>query len=260
MNECLFTKLKGTATDDSLPIYGELRIGSFAEQNIRLKIGTGSQILKIFSGNGVFVNVNSDANITISSNGKTLTHSGNSIFVFYTTTDCVISLFDKYNLIDTCSSNGSTSIWKGNMENFAYSNNMEYFGVEGVDIDEGEISGDIASLKDLTAIKSIHLQNCPDVYGNISSLIKLTSLTKVYLARTKVVGAVETFIEGLVANGATVNNIITISASYSGITLNGAAGVVKRVKITSTGADVMNNSNDTVVASYNKNTGTWTYA
>lgn len=63
--------------------------------------------------------------------------------------------------------------------------------IQILNLSETDINGDVASLSDLDKLQVLMLNNCASVYGNLSSFVKLTKLTRLSISYTGVTGSID---------------------------------------------------------------------
>ena len=194
MNRCLVTKLNGSVDNTSLPRIGEMRIGiskidspNHWTQGFRITVNKLT-VLEII-GDGYFTDVNLTAN-----NGKKITLNPNvSEKVYVSNGNFEVAILDKYALVslfdyDEYSEGNSTYSQKNksisDIGAFKYSTAMTSLGISNANI-----SGDIANLKNLTALTNMVLSNTQiPLTGEISALSTLSKCKTINLQYCKLTG------------------------------------------------------------------------
>lgn len=97
--------------------------------------------------------------------------------------------------------------------------------IEAIRLGYSAITGDVESLEDLTTLKVVNINSSYNIEGNVSSLVKLVNLTSFAAYRSKLTGTVESFLDGLYANGKVSGDLVfnfgLTSVTYNGSTLSG---------------------------------------
>lgn len=194
MNRCLVTKLNGSVDNTSLLRISEMRIGiskidspNHWTQGFRITVNKLT-VLEII-GDGYFTDVNLTAN-----NGKKITLNPNvSEKVYVSNGNFEVAILDKYALVslfdyDEYSEGNSTYSQKNksisDIGAFKYSTAMTSLG-----INNANISGDIANLKNLTALTNMQLSNTQiPLTGEISALSTLSKCKTISLQYCKLTG------------------------------------------------------------------------
>ena len=194
MNRCLVTKLNGSADNTSLLRIGEIRIGiskidspNHWTQGFNIVVNKLT-VLEII-GDGYFTDVNLTAN-----NGKKITLNPDvNEKVYVSNGNFEVAILDKYALVsildyDTYSEGNSTYSQKNKSISdigiFKYSTALTSFGFGNTNI-----SGDIANLKNLTALTNLRLYNKQiPLTGEISALSTLSKCRTISLSFSKLTG------------------------------------------------------------------------
>lgn len=193
--KCLVTKLKGSVSDSSILKLGELRIS----QSVIESPSKNTQYINVVSTgdikskveNGYFTDQNLSQNL-----GQEVVNN-NTAHLTISNSDCVISLFDKYNITELRCKNPSANVDARSL-NFC----------KELTVLEAGINGDISNLKDCP-IKSIEVKN-KEAYGDVAVLAnKLNGESaNAVIASPNIVGDIAVFNN---------KNISTLNISGSGI-------------------------------------------
>ena len=184
MNQCLVTKLKGVASDNSLMRLGEFRIKvnkvtapTSKTQGFTFLFNKDAKIEII--GDGYFTDKALKAN-----NGKILELSANkTTSVYVSNGDFEVAVLDKYSLVRLLFyAQGETNVGVTEMSNRSMSiDDLKYStALTSINLSRTQVSGDISALQNLTALTTINLSST-QVSGNISALQNLTALTTINL-------------------------------------------------------------------------------
>lgn len=185
MGKCLVTKLSGSVNNSSLLRIGEYRIKKqkvvsptkdTQSFNIGVKFDTDINIM----GNGFFTNENLSEN-----QGASLKMTNSSVGSLYVNNadDINISVLNKYNIESlVCSSSSFTF----DIDELKYSKYLSYLYLF-----DNCAKGDISSLKNCYALGNLIINSSTNIYGDIASLRKLTSLTKINLYGAKLNGSLD---------------------------------------------------------------------
>lgn len=185
MGKCLVTKLSGSVNNSSLLRIGEYRIKKqkvvsptkdTQSFNIGVKFDTDINIM----GNGFFTNENLSEN-----QGASLKRTNSSVGSLYVNNadDINISVLNKYNIESlVCSSSSFTF----DIDELKYSKYLSYLYLF-----DNCAKGDISSLKNCYALGNLIINSSTNIYGDIASLRKLTSLTKINLYGAKLNGSLD---------------------------------------------------------------------
>lgn len=190
MGNCLVTKLSGSVNTDKLLKLGEMRIEfnsvsapSNKTQGITL-LSAKPITLKIV-GNGYFT----DKTLT-ENKGKTLSILANSVnYIYASNGDFYISIPDKYSLA-MLSLLAEESGFDNSVKNkTVYLDQVEYSTLLRVlRISSENVIGDIDSLKNLTSLTALNMENLKNVNGDIDSLKNLSSLKALVMCDSNVTG------------------------------------------------------------------------
>ena len=181
MNNCLVTKLSGTANNSSIRKLGEMRvhissIDTPSAISQKLKLGVSKDVELEIVGNGYFTDAGLSAN-----KGKTMTaFAALNPFaeVYFSNGDYDISIKNKY-AINYMDAPSPVSL---NIDELSYSKDLTQLTLASK-----KVTGDISAVKDLTALTQISLQNS-QVTGDISAVKDLTALTQILVQGTKISG------------------------------------------------------------------------
>lgn len=181
MGKCLVTKLSGSSNNNSLLRIGEFRIKKqkvvsptkdTQSFNIGVKFDTDINIM----GNGFFTNENLSEN-----NGVSLKKTNSSVGALYVNNadDINISVLNKYNIESLSCQSGSFTF---DIDELKYSKYLSYLYLINC------AKGDISSLKNCYALGNLIINSGANIYGDITSLKELTSLTNINLYGAKLNG------------------------------------------------------------------------
>ena len=183
MGKCLITKLNGSVSNDKLLKLGEMRFyfkkedmySNVLNHGISLTFAENTTI-SVVGGN--FVDKTDSSNL-----GTTLSFdAGVKKSIFVSNENCYISV-NKYLLLDISTINGENkSVCYFSIDDLKYSSK-----INRIYSLNSQVTGDIANLKNLTALTNINLYGTK-VTGDIANLKNLTSLTNINLYGTKVTG------------------------------------------------------------------------
>ena len=181
MNNCLVTKLSGTANNSSIRKLGEMRvhissIDTPSATSQKLKLGVSKDVELEIVGNGYFTDAGLSAN-----KGKTMTAlAALNPFaeVYFSNGDYDISIKNKY-AINYMDAPSPVSL---NIDELSYSKDLTQLTLASK-----KVTGDISAVKDLTALTQISLQNS-QVTGDISAVKDLTALTQILVQGSKIRG------------------------------------------------------------------------
>ena len=193
MNKCLVTKLSGKCSNTELLRVGEVRI-AFKKVDKPTK---GNQAIDLNVNKPVILEIIGDGSFTDSSlnvnKGKQLSYNVTDSTVFVSNDNLEIAILDKYSIV-TLKPYYYTGIVSekedfGNksicIDDYSYSTNLNILYLTGI-----QVTGNIDSLKNLTALTSISL-NDTKITGNIDSLKNLTALTSISISNTKITGNID---------------------------------------------------------------------
>ena len=213
--DCLLTKLKASVNNDALRLFDGVRIelkphtaGNPAKAYITFLAATKAYL----RGDGQFTN-SSGTPI-----GKVMDISAGAVG-FYTTPEGGILEFEGRSLVKEIRMVSSTSM---DLAEATYLDNivslyvMEPFGdisslnpetMRSLSLlslrEANEVTGDLSSLKDFTALTYLLFNKTYNVTGNLAILGKLTSLTFMQLADSQIYGSLESFVAAQRSNGRT---------------------------------------------------------
>ena len=182
MGKCLITKLNGSVSNDKLLKLGEMRFYFKKEDKYSNVLNHGifltfteNTTISVVGGN--FVDKTNSSNL-----GTTLNFEANiNKEVFVSNENCYISV-NKYLLLNVYAINGETkSVCYFSIDDLKYSSKVNTI------YSNSQVTGDIANLKNLTALTSINLTNS-QVTGDIANLKNLTALTSINLTNSQVTG------------------------------------------------------------------------
>lgn len=180
MNKCFITKLQGVVDNTSLLKLGELRIGFSNNGNPRniqsIGIGVTNPISLEILGDGYFTSSNGNENF-----GKTMNFNNSASVVNIIGTN-TLSIIKKYNLTAFSVSSKQTNIAYFCIDDLKASKELGRINLESKNV-----TGDIASLVNLTKLNSLSLKESK-VVGDIASLENLKELTTLNLTSTFVSG------------------------------------------------------------------------
>ena len=290
MEKCLVTKLQGKVSGD-LPYFGALKITVKKIDNItlanqrRLVLKTADDNCRIFTADGSskLSDKNDLSNPSSSFVYKDMYHEtggDNRREIYFLDGDYTVYITSKYN-ITLFSHWGLFGNFFFDIEELKYSHlltEIRFNNLEG-------LTGDISSLKDLTALTYLALGS-PNITGDISSLIGLTKLTNLILDNShvtgdisslkdltaltylslnddlKIIGTFESLVSALSAKITSGSCIYWLSGSN--VTYKGKRWITgkKLVEFNSVGCEVYDYSTDSKgskIASYVKSTNTWSY-
>lgn len=186
MGKCLVTKLNGVVENNSLLKIGEMRIimkriasPSYMSQGFTVTF-TEDVLLEII-GDGYFTNE------TLSENkGKTKKFLANQMYSFWVSNgDYEISIPNKYAIANIyfypMPENGTLS----EEQLYSKATDLSYFKyskkMNAISIQSKESTGSLDDLAECLSLSNITLSKAINIYGNISSLSKLTALKRLSL-------------------------------------------------------------------------------
>ena len=187
MEKCLVTKLNGSSDNSELMRVGEMRmkiskVTAPTNDTQGFTIIVSKPITLEIIGEGYFTD------ITLTENkGKTLALNTGVNGIWVSNNDVEIAISDKYSLNSISIISQGVKVAYGsnkyfNIADFKYSSSLTNLTLAST-----QVSGDIASLKNLTRLGFLHL-NYTQVSGDIANLNNLTALTTLYLTNTQVSG------------------------------------------------------------------------
>ena len=289
MGKCLVTKLQGKVSGD-LPYFGALKITVKKTDNItlatqrRLVLKTTDDNCRIFTADGSSKLSDKEdlSNPSSSFVYKDMHHEtggDNRREIYFLDGDYTVLITSKYN-IAMLSHWGQSGNFFFDIEELKYSHLLTEIRVGKL---KG-LTGDISSLKDLTALTYLSF-SAPNITGDISSLSGLTKLANLtldgsyvtgdisslkdltaltYLSLNddlKVIGTFESLVSALSAKRTSGSCLYWLSGSN--ITYNGERWITgkKFVEFNSGGCNVYDGTDNTgkKIASYVKSTSSWSY-
>ena len=209
MGKCLVTKLNGSISNSDILRIGEMRVhynkvSVPSDKTQGFNIGVTNPVVLEIIGEGYFT----DKTLT-ENKGKTLTLNAGTNNIWVSNNELEVAILNKYDLTTVTGTYTETGIGTENkslnIEDFKYSKSLtsiflSYTKASGdiaslknltalnyLQCYNTQVSGDIASLKNLTALKIISLNNT-QVSGDIASLKNLTALTYFTISNTQVSG------------------------------------------------------------------------
>lgn len=205
MGKCLVTKLKEVVDNDNILRLGEARIKIAVNEtpsNQYINIAVSSDTDLEIIGDSYFTDSSLSVNLGKS---KKLKPSDGIVKVYFNNAIAEIGIRNKYNIRDINFSSSSKSM---DLASFAYSKslntiNVEYTGMYGdisalknlnigqIYLSGNKIYGDIASLKKMTSLSRLHINDDQDVYGDLSSLSGLTNLVWLYFNHSGLTGSID---------------------------------------------------------------------
>ena len=188
MGKCLITKLNGSVSNDKLLKLGEMRFyfkkedkySNILNHGISLTFAENTTI-SVVGGNFVDKTDNSNLGTTLSF------EAGVNKNIFVSNENCYISV-NKYLLLNISAVDGEDkTVCYFSIDDLKYSSK-----INNIYSLSSQVTGDIANLKDLTALTKINLSST-QVTGDIANLKNLTALTKINLSSTQVTGDIAAF-------------------------------------------------------------------
>lgn len=181
MEKCLITKLNGVVSDTSILKLGEVR---FVVKKVDAPSKDINKISLAYSSNET-VSILGDSNFTndslVENKGKTANLNANELTnLFFSNVDCEFSLPNKYNLLKINVFNPNAYF---DIDSLKYSKNLGTLFF----VNAKNVSGNLSSLKDLTSITYLGLQDS-SVVGDISNLKDLIGMTDIYLDNVQASG------------------------------------------------------------------------
>ena len=186
MNKCLVTNLSGVVDNPDLLRLGEMRIKvrklntEYEHRALTLSFSKETNIT--ITGDGYFTDKES-----VSNKGKQIVVPANTNTIVYISNgDYDINIYNKYDLtffVDYAFGVVGAPQKSGfsvNIEYFKYSKNITRINVS-------EASGDIAAVKNLTALTSLSISNT-QVSGDIAAVKNLTALTSLSTRLSNITG------------------------------------------------------------------------
>ena len=201
------TRLKGVVNNDTLKKIGELRVKVSKMSN-----PTGeNRVIILNTQKPLTITVNGDGYITDSTlsenKGKILSIPVGSSTFYVSNGDYTLSIPNKYYLTSFCSAKEQTfnrNDVQMELDDFKFCKLMTI-----LKLNNSKVSGDIASLKDLSALASLNISDT-QVSGDIASLKGLSTLASLNISNTQVSGDIAS-LKGLSAlaslNISNLNNL-----------------------------------------------------
>ena len=179
------TRLKGVVNNDTLKKIGELRVKVSKMSN-----PTGeNRVIILNTQKPLTITVNGDGYITDSTlsenKGKILSIPVGSSTFYVSNGDYTLSIPNKYYLTSFCSAKEQTfnrNDVQMELDDFKFCKLMTI-----LKLNNSKVSGDIASLKDLSALASLNISDT-QVSGDIASLKGLSTLASLNISNTQVSG------------------------------------------------------------------------
>lgn len=205
MGKCLVTKLNAVVDNDNILRLGEARIKIAVDKtpsNQYINISVSSDTDLEIIGDSYFTDSSLSVNLGKS---KKVKPSDGEVRVYFNNAVAEIGIRNKYNIRDIKFSGSSKSM---DLASFAYTKylntiNSEYSGIYGdisvlknlsigqIYLSGNKIYGDIASLKKMTSLARLNINDAPDVYGDLSSLSGLTNLVWLYFNHSGLTGSID---------------------------------------------------------------------
>ena len=186
MGKCLVTKLNGSISNSNILRIGEMRVhynkvSAPSDKTQGFDIGVTKPVVLEIIGEGYFT----DKTLT-ENKGKTLTLNAGTNNIWVSNNELEVAIINKYDLTSVNGTDRAGGIvvknWSLNIEDFKYSKSLT-----SIIASYTKTSGDIASLKNLTALNYLQVYNTL-VSGDIASLKNLTALKVISIAGTQVSG------------------------------------------------------------------------
>lgn len=209
MKNCLITTLKGVVDNNTLPVFGELKLtanqisGTIIANQVRLRIRSIKATELHVDGDGYFAN--SYADLSDVSKRKTSIEipANTNVDCYFKNDNYNIYIMDKYSIAAivtfTISNYADETLFGISLDSLEFSTEIDYLSLIG-----SHNSGDIAKLGRMTKVNTL-------IFGMANT--------------TQIVGAVEDFVAGQIANGRTTvttsNFIKTNMTRCPGITFGG---------------------------------------
>ena len=183
MGKCLITKLNGSVSNDKLLKLGEMRFYFKKEDKYSNVLNHGISLtfaenttISVVGGNFVDKTDNSNLGTTLSFEADVNKN------IFVSNENCYISV-NKYLLLNISAVDGEDkTVCYFSIDDLKYSSK-----INNIYSLSSQVTGDIANLKDLTALTKINLYGS-QVTGDIANLKDLTALTKINLYGSQVTG------------------------------------------------------------------------
>ncbi len=206
MGKCLITKLNGSVSNDKLLKLGEMRFYFKKEDKYSNVLNHGISLtfaenttISVVGGNFVDKTDNSNLGTTLSFEADVNKN------IFVSNENCYISV-NKYLLLNISAVDGEDkTVCYFSIDDLKYSSKINNIyslssqvtgdianlknltALTKINLYGSQVTGDIANLKDLTALTNINLYGS-QVTGDIANLKDLTALTKINLYGTQVTG------------------------------------------------------------------------
>ena len=190
MGNCLVTKLKGSVSNNELLRLGEMRMRiakvenpTDATQGFRMDVYK-PVTLKII-GDGYFTD-----KTLVENKGKTITLNIGSNSVWVSNNDIKIAILDKYSMVSISNVYiGQTSAPYGRNRYLDLSDLKYSAAFNFLNLNNSQVTGDIANLKNLTALTSLKVFNTQiPLTGNIGDISTLTKCVEIQLKFSKLTG------------------------------------------------------------------------
>lgn len=205
MGKCLVTKLNAVVDNDNILHIGEVRIKIAVDKtpsNQFISLSVNKETNLEIIGDSYFTDSSFSNNLGKS---KTINSSDGVVKVYFNNATAEIAIRDKYSILDLSFGNKSKSV---DLSSFSYAMslktiNSQYSGVYGdisnlkklklsqIYLSGDKIYGDIASLKDMTTLTRLNINDVQDVYGDLSSLRNLTNLELLYFNHSGLTGSID---------------------------------------------------------------------
>ena len=186
MGKCLVTKLNGSISNSDILRIGEMRVhynkvSAPSDKTQGFNIGVTNPVVLEIIGEGYFT----DKTLT-ENKGKTLTLNAGTNSIWVSNNELEVAILNKYDLTTVTGVYTETGIGTENkslnIEDFKYSKSLT-----SIFLSCTKTSGDIASLKNLTALNYLQCYNT-QISGDIASLKNLTALKIITVANTQISG------------------------------------------------------------------------
>ena len=183
MGKCLITKLNGSVSNDKLLKLGEMRFYFKKEDKYSNVLNHGISLtfaenttISVVGGNFVDKTDNSNLGTTLSFEADVNKN------IFVSNENCYISV-NKYLLLNISAVDGEDkTVCYFSIDDLKYSSK-----INNIYSLSSQVTGDIANLKNLTALTKINLYGS-QVTGDIANLKDLTALTNINLSGSQVTG------------------------------------------------------------------------
>lgn len=237
---CLLTKFKGVASNDSLLELGEIDINV---NTTEITDASVQQSILLYVNDNININVGNAGGFAntleeLQNNPQVSGTLSKSREVFFKNGDYKIKIVPKYNLIGLKSQTVNTTIFSFNPNMLEYSKGLTFLDLRGIRVtDTVDISffknfdllqelcinghnviGSISSLAQKSSFERCIIYNC-SVDGDISSLGKNIHLILCRFDNTNISGSIESLAESMITNGRTSGYMNVICNGF--ITYNG---------------------------------------